>query len=60
VTFRLVVEFAASRKPALCAGRPRTTELTVSFQMDSAQVSATTTDRWQCLMGDSQVRVPIP
>ena len=31
VSFRLVVEFAPSHKPALCAGMPRTTELTTSF-----------------------------
>jgi hypothetical protein len=60
VTFRLVVEFAPSHKPATCAGTPRTTELTTSLQIDPDLVSATTTDRWQCMMGDSQLRVPVP
>ena len=60
VTFRLVAEFAPSQKPATCTGRPRTALLTTSFRIDPDSVSATTTDRWQCLMGDSQLRVPVP
>ena len=59
VSFRLVVEFAPSHKPALCAGTPRTTELTTSFQIDPDAVSVTTTQPWQCLAGDSQLRVPV-
>jgi hypothetical protein len=60
VSFRLVVEFASSEKPALCEGTPRTTELTTSFQLEPAPVIVTTTQPWQCLAGDSQLRVPVP
>ena len=60
VSFRLVVEFAPSQKPALCEGTPRTTELTMSFQLDPGPVSVTTTQPWECLAGDSQLRVPVP
>jgi hypothetical protein len=60
VSFRLVVEFAPSQNPALCGGMPRTTELTTSFQIDPSPVSVTTTQPWQCLADDSQVRVPVP
>jgi hypothetical protein len=60
VSFRLVVEFAPSEKPTMCAGTPRTTELTTSFQIDADAVSVTTTQPWQCLAGDSQLRVPVP
>ena len=55
-----MVEFAPSHKPALCAGTPRTTELTTSFQIDPGPVIVTTTQPWQCLAGDSQLRVPVP
>ena len=60
VSFRLVVEFAPSQKPALCEGTPRTTELTTSFQLDPGPISVTTTEPWQCMAGDSQLRVPVP
>jgi hypothetical protein len=60
VKFRLVVESAPSYKPTTCAGTPRTTPLTTSFQMAPNPVTATTTDRWQCSAGDSQLRVPVP
>jgi hypothetical protein len=60
VDFRLVVEFAPSLKPAGCAGTPRTTEVTTSFQIDPDLFSATVTRPWQCLSGDGQLRVPVP
>jgi hypothetical protein len=62
VSFRLVLEFAPSQPPASCAGTPRTTALTTSFQLDpgSGPISITTTQPWQCLAGDSQLRVPVP
>lgn len=60
VSFRLVVEFAPSHKPASCAGTPRTTELTTSFLLDPGPVSVITTQPWQCLAEDSQLRVPVP
>jgi hypothetical protein len=60
VSVRLVVEFAPSQIPALYGGTRRTTELTTSFQIDPGSVSVTTTQPWQCLAGDSQVRVPVP
>jgi hypothetical protein len=56
----LVVEFAASQKPAVCADTPRTTALTISFQLDPGPIIVTTTQPWQCLAGDSQLRVPVP
>jgi hypothetical protein len=60
VSVRLVVEFAPSQKPDACAGSPRTTELTTTFQIDPGPVSATTTQPWQCLANDSQLGVPVP
>jgi hypothetical protein len=60
VSVRLVVEFAPSQQPALCKGTPRTTELTTRFQLDPGQVTVATTQPWQCLAGDSQLRVPVP
>ena len=60
VSFRLVVEFAPSQTPAFCDGTPRTTVLTTSFQLDPGPVSVSTTQQWQCLAGDSQLRVPVP
>jgi hypothetical protein len=60
VSVRLVVEFAPSRKPTTCVGTPHTTQLTTSFHLDPAQVSVTTTRPWQCLAGDSHLRVPVP
>jgi hypothetical protein len=60
VSVRLVVEFAPSQKPEACAGTPRTTELTTTFQIDPGPVSVTTTQPWQCVAGDSQLRLPVP
>jgi hypothetical protein len=60
VSVRLVVEFAPSRRPTTCVGTPHTTQLTTSFHLEPAQVSVTTTRPWQCLAGDSHLRVPVP
>ena len=60
VSVRLVVEFAPGQKPEACAGNPRTTELTTTFQIDPGPVSATTTQPWQCVADDSQLRLPVP
>jgi hypothetical protein len=59
VSFWLVVEFAPSQKPVSCAGTPRTTALTTSFRIDPGPVSVTMTQPWECLSGDSQLRVPV-
>jgi alpha-tubulin suppressor-like RCC1 family protein len=61
-TFRLVVEFVDSLIPTRCSGSPRTTTLSTRFTLvgPNAAAEVAPTQPWECLKGDSQLRVEGP
>ena len=58
-TFRLVLEFADSILPGLCAGSPRGTQLATSMTISGPEgtVPVTALQTWRCSSGDSQLTI---